>query len=166
VNLDRVRATILSGAEADARRLVAEAESQAADVLERARAGASAAVERARAEGRAAGELESARAGALARRQASALVLSARRAVYDDFRRASLEAVLALRGSAGYGELLARLEADARRSLGDEAELEVDPDPEGGVRARDGRRSVDLTLPALAERCAAGLGARQEELWR
>jgi vacuolar-type H+-ATPase subunit E/Vma4 len=166
MNVERLRAAILTGAEADTRRLVVEAEAQAADLLERARAEAAAAVERARAEGRTAGELESSRAGALARRQASALVLSARRAVHDDFRQASLEAVLALRGGKDYGALLERLEAEARRSLGNEAELEVDPDPDGGVRARDGRRSVDLTLPALADRCAAGLGPRQEELWR
>jgi vacuolar-type H+-ATPase subunit E/Vma4 len=166
VNVERLRTTILEGAEADAQRLVSEAEARAADELDLARAEAAAAVERAEAEGRAAGRLESARSSALARRRAAGLTLSARRAVHDDFRRAALEAVLALRGGKGYRALLARLEDDARRSLGEHVEVEVDPGEVGGVRARVGRRSVDLTLPALAERCVAALGVRQEELWR
>ena len=95
-----------------------------------------------------------------------AWVLEARRAVYEDFRRAAVEAVLALRSEDGYAALLARLSDDARDALGEDAELEVDPDGVGGVRARAGRRSVDLTLPTLAEGCTTRLGGRLEELWR
>jgi vacuolar-type H+-ATPase subunit E/Vma4 len=166
VNVDRLRATLLVGAEREAESLVVSAEAHAAGERERVRADAEAAVGRAVAEGREAGELESARSRALARRRASRLVLEARRAVYEDFRREAVEAVLALRGGDGYSALLDRLSNEARKTLGEAAELEVDPDDVGGVRARAGRRSVDLTLPALAEGCMARLGGRLEELWR
>jgi vacuolar-type H+-ATPase subunit E/Vma4 len=166
MNVDRLRATLLVEAEREAESLVASAEARAADERERAQAEAKGVVERAGDEGREAGELESARSRALARRRASRLVLEARRAVYEDFRRAAVEAVLALRSEDGYAALLARLSDDAREALGEDAELEVDPDGVGGVRARAGRRSVDLTLPTLAEGCMTRLGGRLEDLWR
>ena len=166
MNADRLRATLLVGAEREAESLVASAEAHAVDERERARADAEVAVGRAGAEGREAGELESARSRALARRRASRLVLEARQAVYADFRREALEAVLALRSEDGYAALLDRLSDEARKTLGEGAEVEVDPDDVGGGRARAGRRSLDLTLPALADDCMARLGGRLEELWR
>ena len=166
MNVDRLRATLLVGAESEAESFVGRAEARAGDERDRARAEAEAAVGRAGAEGREAGTLESARSAALARRRASRLVLAARQTVYEDFRRAALDAVLALRGEDGYAALLNRLSESARQALGEDAEVELDPDGVGGVRARAGRRSVDLTLPVLADDCIARLGGRLEELWR
>ncbi len=167
MSVETLRATLLDGAELEARAVVAEADRRAAAELERARADSERLQDGARAEGEAAGELQSARVLALARSDARRLVLEAREAVYQDFRSRALAAVLASRDDRkAYQRLLRRLASEARRSLGDDAELELDPAEVGGVRARAGRRSVDLTLPALVDHCVADLGVRVEELWR
>jgi hypothetical protein len=156
VNVARLRSTILAAAEAEAQALVADAEHRAAVELERARERAAELVRRAGVDGRRAGELESARARALARRRAAALVLEAKRDAYESFRRDALASSLRLRSDEQrYRALLERLEREARGALGTDAE-----------RARAGRRSVDLTLPVLVDRCVGALGARVVELWR
>ena len=167
MNVDRLRATLLADAEAEADAALAAGESRTRAERERLRAESSRLQESARAEGEAAGDLESARDLALARSGARRLVLEARQAVYEDFRSLALADALALRADKkAYARLLDRLEAEARRSLGEDAEIERDPEDVGGVRARAGRRSVDLTLPTLLDGCVARLGARVEELWR
>ena len=167
MSVERLRATLVAGAEAEARVLLEDAELRAAAESERSRGDSAQLLDAARAEGDASGELQSARALALARADARRFVLEARAAVYEDFRSQALAASLALRDDlAAYGSVLRRLEAEARRSLGDGAELEVDPPDAGGVRAHAGRRSVDLTLPVLVERCIGSLGPAVEELWR
>jgi vacuolar-type H+-ATPase subunit E/Vma4 len=167
MSVERLRATLLEGAEAEAKALLEEAEKQAAAEAERSRADSRRLLGTARAQGRASGELRSARALALARAEARRVVLEAQAAVYGDFRNRALAAVLPLRDDAeAYGHLLRQLEAEARRSLGDDAEAELDPPEVGGLRARAGRRSVDLTLPILVERCIESLGPAVEELWR
>jgi vacuolar-type H+-ATPase subunit E/Vma4 len=167
VNVARLRSTILAAAEAEAQALVADAEHRAAVELERARERAAELVRRAGVDGRRAGELESARARALARPRAAALVLEAKRDAYESFRRDALASSLRLRSDEQrYRALLERLEREARGALGTDAELEVDPEGAGGLRARAGRRSVDLTLPVLVDRCVGALGARVVELWR
>lgn len=166
MSTDRLRATILARAADDAEATRAETEARAAAELERARAEAQALLEQAKAEGRRAGSLESARTRALARRRAGELVLAARQGVFESFRREAHVAALALRGDEEYPALVDRLAAEARLALGVDAVVDLDPADVGGVVARAGRRSVDLTLPALADRCIAGLGARVEELWR
>lgn len=167
MTVERLRATLLEGAEAEARALLEDADRRAADESERSLADSERLVATARAEGNASGELQSARALALARAETRRLVLEAKAALYEDFRSRALAAALALREDrAAYRRVLRRLEAEARRSLGDGAELELDPPDAGGVRARDGRRSVDLTLPVLVERCIGSLGVAVEELWR
>lgn len=103
---------------------------------------------------------------ARARRAARAEALAARNEMYEQLRAEALAKVLALRGSAGYRRLLERLSSELRAQLGAGATLEVDPDPAGGVIARDGTRLVDCSLPALARRCLAALGPQVEELWR
>jgi vacuolar-type H+-ATPase subunit E/Vma4 len=92
-------------------------------------------------------------------------VLAAQREVYDEFRRRAREATLTLRDDPAYPALLDRRTASARRELGDRAEIERDPPEVGGVRARDGTRSVDYTLPARADRAIAELGPRLRDLW-
>jgi vacuolar-type H+-ATPase subunit E/Vma4 len=167
VNVERLRATLLEGAEAEARALLEDADRRAAAESERSLVDSEQLLETARAEGDASGELQSARALALARTETRRLVLEAKGAVYDDFRSRALTAALALREDrTAYRRVLRRLEAEARRALGDGAELELDPPDAGGVRAHDGRRSVDLTLPVLVERCIGSLGVTVEELWR
>jgi vacuolar-type H+-ATPase subunit E/Vma4 len=167
VNVDRLRATLLAGAEAEAEAARAAGESRAEAERELARTESSRLQESARAEGEAAGDLEAARDLALARSGARRVVLEARQAVYEDFRSCALADALALRADRKeYARLLERLEDEARRSLGDDVEIERDPEDVGGIRARAGARSVDLTLPTLVDRCVADLGARVEELWR
>ncbi|HEY7561479.1 MAG TPA: hypothetical protein VH650_04820 [Gaiellaceae bacterium] len=167
MNVDRLRATLLADAEAEADAARAAGESRAEAERERAWTESSRLQERACVEGEAAGELESAREQALARSGARRLVLEARQAVYEDFRSLALADTLALRADRkAYARLLDGLEAAARRSLGGTAEIDRDPADVGGVRARAGKRSVDLTLPTLLDGCVAKLGARVEELWR
>jgi vacuolar-type H+-ATPase subunit E/Vma4 len=167
MSVEQLRATLLEGAEAEARAVLEEAERRAAAESERSLADSEQLLETARAEGDASGDLQSARALALARAEARRLVLEAKAGVYEEFRSRALAAALALRDDpAAYGRVLGRLEAEARRSLGDGAELDLDPPDAGGVRARVGRRSVDLTLPVLVERCIGSLGTAVEELWR
>jgi hypothetical protein len=167
VNVDRLRATLLANASAEADATLAAGEGRVRAERERRREESSRLQESARAEGETAGNLESARDLAVARSGARRLVLEARQAVYEDFRGRALADALALRADRKeYARLLDRLEAAARRSLGDDVEIERDPEDVGGIRARAGARSVDLTLPTLVDRCVADLGARVEELWR
>lgn len=167
MSIERLRATLIADAEADATALLEQAEKRAAAEAERSQDDSRQLLESARAEGRASGELRSARALALARAEARRVVLEAKAAVYGDFRSRALTAVLSLRDDEeAYDRLLRELEVEVRRSLGDGAEVELDPPGAGGLRARDGRRSVDLTLPVLVERCIESLGPAVEELWR
>ncbi len=165
MSVERLRATILAAAEDEAEATADEAEARAAEILDRARSEGDALLEQAQAEGRRVGLLESARARAHARRRAGELVLAARQEVFERFRREAHAAALALRGDESYQALLDRLATDAAEALGEDAAVELHP-PAGGVTARAGRRSVDFTLPALADRCIDGLGVRLEELWR
>jgi hypothetical protein len=55
--------------------------------------------------------------------------------------------------------------AAARRDLGADAAVEVDPANAGGVRAACGSRRVDYTLPTLADRCLDDLGPALRRLW-
>jgi vacuolar-type H+-ATPase subunit E/Vma4 len=164
---ERLRATLVDDADAEARSLLEDAERRAAAEAERSEADSRGLLETARAEGLASGELRSARALAIARAEARRVVLEAKAEVYTEFRRRAYAAALALRDDEeAYARVLRELEAEARRALGDGAAIELDPPEVGGVRARIGRRSVDLTLPVLAERCIGSLGPAVEELWR
>jgi hypothetical protein len=165
LTVDVARDALLADAQASAQRIIAEADAEALERIEAARRAATDIVARARAQGEAEGRVlaarEAAREAALARME----VLAARGAAYEEFRRRACAAALALRDEAGYADLLAGLAAAARRDLGDDADLEVDPPDAGGVRARLGTRLVDYTLPALAARCVEALGPRLRRLW-
>lgn len=162
---DALRDLVLRRAREEADALVADTEQRAAALLERERAQAATLVERAQAAGRDAGTVKSARELALARREASAQVLVARREAYEELGRRACTALLALRDDPGYEALVERLGARVRRQLGPDAAVERDPD-RGGVVGRAGPRRVDLTLVTLAARCIEELGTRAEELWR
>ena len=165
MNLDPLREAVLEQAHAEAARIRREASAQAAESLEQAERDGAARVEQASADGRAAGELQAARRLAATRRKARGETLRAKRDLHDEFRARSHEAALELRATAGYRGLLDALSAKARRQLGDDALLEIDPPDAGGVRAVAGGRSVDYTLVALTERCLGRLAGRLEDVW-
>jgi len=162
--LDPVREALLAEAETEAERLVGRAEERAAAQVARAEEQKAALVRRARAEGEAAAELEAASELAQARRRARTLVLEAQRAAYDDARREAHAAAERLRSGPRYAELVDDLAARAHEALGPGAEIERDP-PEGGVVGRRGNRRVELTLPALVDRCLAENASALERLW-
>jgi vacuolar-type H+-ATPase subunit E/Vma4 len=166
VNVERLRGSFLEMVSAE---LVDESRGFEAELRDRV-AAARTDVEQLVAEARSAGERDAAgdvqRLVAGARRAARAEALAARNEIYEQLRAEVLTRVLALRGSAGYRRLLERLSSELKAQLGAGATLEVDPDPAGGVIARDGTRLVDCSLPVLARRCLAALGPQVEELWR
>ncbi len=165
MTLDAAGEALLDDARAVAGRALKEADDDARARLAHAQAEADALLARARAQGEAEGRLEAGRDEALERTLARMEVLAARREAYDQLRHRARAAALALRSEAGYGELLEHLAAAARRDLGFEAELEIDPPQEGGVRASADGRRVDYTLAALADRCVDDLGAGLKRLW-
>ncbi len=145
---------------------IARAHNDAAARTERARAEADALARRARADGEAAADAVSARARAELRRNAGATVLDAEQAVLRELRERVREAVLHLREEPDYPQLLDGLTARARARLGNDAHVVRDPEGLGGIVAeREGRR-LDYTLPALAERALAELGASIEDVWK
>jgi vacuolar-type H+-ATPase subunit E/Vma4 len=166
VNVERLRGSFLEMVSAE---LVEESRGFEAELRDRV-AAARTDVEQLVAEARSAGERDAAgdvqRLVAGARRAARAEALAARNEIYEQLRAEVLTRVLALRSSAGYRRLLERLSSELKAQLGAGATLEVDPDPAGGVIARDGTRLVDCSLPVLARRCLAALGPQVEELWR
>jgi vacuolar-type H+-ATPase subunit E/Vma4 len=165
VNVDAAREALLVDARDDADRLLAEAEAEATAAAEDAQRQASEIIDRAREQGRSEGHLMAAREEAQARMLARMEVFAAQRQAYDELRSRARGAVLALRDGPGYTQLLDRLAAAARRDLGEEADIELDPENAGGVRARAGSRAVDYTLVALADRCVQALGPAARQLW-
>jgi vacuolar-type H+-ATPase subunit E/Vma4 len=165
MTLEAARDSRLADAHAQADRIRAQADADAAARVADARRHADAVVESARAQGAAEGRLDARADEAGARVRARAVVLAARRDAYDELSRAARAAVVRLREAPEYPELLDRLADAARRELGAAAELDVDPPDAGGVRARAGSRRIDATLPALADRCIADLGPTLTRLW-
>jgi vacuolar-type H+-ATPase subunit E/Vma4 len=166
MNVAPLRTALLSAAEAEAESVIVDASSRAAREISDAQAEVTALVDRARAEGEAAARREAIHVVGRARSEGRALVLAAQREVYDELHRRTLADVEALRLEPAYGRLLERLEGMARAQLGPKASVEVDPPTIGGVRASSGKRRIDLTLPALADRCLAALGTELERLWQ
>jgi vacuolar-type H+-ATPase subunit E/Vma4 len=165
MNLDPLRQAVVEQANAEAERIRREAGAQAAESLDQAERDGAASVEQASADGRAAGQLQAAGRLAATRRRTRGEILRAKRDLHDEFGARSHEAALELRATAGYQALLDALSAKARRQLGDDAVLEIDPPDAGGVRAVAAGRSVDYTLVALTERCLGRLAGRLEDVW-
>jgi vacuolar-type H+-ATPase subunit E/Vma4 len=158
-------AALLADARDRAATLLREAEEQDNELIEDARRNAEDLLARAREEGAAAGRAHAARDAGLDRAAARWQVLAAQRISYEELLRGVRSEVIALQGEQAYPELLQRLAAAARRDLGEDAELEIDPPGLGGVRARAGSRRVDYTLPSLADRCVQDLGPLLARLW-
>jgi flagellar biosynthesis/type III secretory pathway protein FliH len=165
MTLDAAGEALLDDARAVARRALKAADDEARARIAQAQAEADALLARARAQGEAEGRLEAGLEEARERTLARMEVLAARREAYEELRRRARAAALALRSEAGYDELLEQLAAAARRDLGEDAELEIDPPQDGGVRASADGRRVDYTLVALADRCVDDLGAGLKRLW-
>jgi vacuolar-type H+-ATPase subunit E/Vma4 len=165
MTLETVRESLLADTRAAAARVRSEAEAEAAERLAHARRCAEDLVEAARRDGAEDGRVDAALQVAVARVQARGQVLAARREAYDELRRAAREAAVGLRAGPGYDDLLQRLAAAARRDLGPDADVEIDPPDAGGVRAASGSRRVDYTLLALADRCIDDLGPALRRLW-
>jgi vacuolar-type H+-ATPase subunit E/Vma4 len=166
VTIDRLRESFLAQVAAEAERDAATAERGRAARLEEAQRAAGELIRAGREAGERDAVLEAVRVRAGALRAGRAEILAARRRLYADLEAAALDGALALRRSPRYPDLLAGLSASATARLGGEPQLEVDPDPGGGVVARSGGRMIDATLPRLARRCLDGIGPRVEELWR
>jgi len=165
VAVDSLRTTFLDQARTDAARIRADSDREIAAMRAGAEERGRGLVEQARAEGVAAAAIVGGQAQAAARRQARAVVLAAKRELYEQLCRQARLAARSLRDDPGYPALLERLGAAARAQLGEKAVLEVDPPGAGGVRGSSGARHVDYTLDALAERCLERLGGRLERLW-
>jgi vacuolar-type H+-ATPase subunit E/Vma4 len=165
VTIDPLRRTLLDDVRLEAERVVAEADSRAADKVAGAKERAAELIERARTEGEAIAAFAGAREQAAARRRARSLVLAVQRELFDDFCRDAREAVHRLRADRRYPALLERLSAAARAQLGEDCRLEIDPADAGGVLGSNGTRRVDYTLDALVDRCIERLGSEVKQLW-
>lgn len=165
MNLHAVQDALLADATAEADAIRDAARRDADGVVEAARRDAERMVAVARADGEAEARRVSAIGLARARREAREQVLSARRAAVERLLAAAARAAVALRGDAGYPELLDGLGRAARGQLGDDAVVRVDTRA-GGLVATAGSRSVDYRLDVLADRCVEAMGSRIEALWR
>jgi vacuolar-type H+-ATPase subunit E/Vma4 len=165
VAVDPLRAGFLDEARADAERVRAEADRQVAAMRAEAEQRGRALVDQARAEGVATAAIAGRQDRAAARRRARAIVLAAKRDLYEELCLQAQAAARSLCDDPGYPELLGRLTMAVRAQLGEDALLEVDPPGAGGVRGSSGARHVDYTLDALVERCLERLGGGLERLW-
>lgn len=163
--LDVVTRALLEQSRSDASTRIAAAEARAEDIVGEGQTHAEEITRSAQAEGSRSVESEVARRLAQGRRQARRAVLGARRAAVERLRREVLAAVEELRRRPSYTDLEDDLADLALAVLGPDAEIERDPGQRGGVEARAGLQTIDLTLPSLAERCLRDLGTDVETLW-
>jgi hypothetical protein len=135
--------------------MIAQAHTDARATQTVARTTAAKIIAAARAEGRRTAEATAQAQFVEAERAARALVLTAEQEVEGSARTRALAAAMTFRQQPEYTKLLDALEASARRRLGPTAEIERDPPGAGGIRARRGRRSIDLTLASLVDQVLA-----------
>jgi hypothetical protein len=154
--LDPLRQSLLNTTSAGAAATIAKAHADATMTRAATKATAAKIIATARAEGRRATEARAQAQRVDAERAARALVLSAERGVEDKARTRALVAAMTFRYQPEYTKLLDTLESSVRRRLGPTTEIERDPPDAGGVRARLGRRSIDLTLASLVDQALTG----------
>jgi vacuolar-type H+-ATPase subunit E/Vma4 len=164
IELTPLEATLLAVAREQAAARVKAAEAQAAATKEDTDSRAKALLDQAATEGKVAAERAAKRYVVQATRQARTLVLAAERAAYERLVTDAVSVVRALRDRPEYADLEQHLVDTAKAVLGTEAQV-VRLTDEGGVHARSGGRSVDLTLAGLARRCVERLGDRVTRLW-
>lgn len=162
-HLAPLRDALLNRARQKAAATVAAADEVARATLAEARADAETLLAEARALGEQEADtvLDAQRAQAV--RQARAVVLGARRAVFDDLYRQARTTVQELRNDPDYPATLEALSEQLRRELGPEATIREHAS--GGVVGQQGGRSLAFTLDDLADRIVDRLGGEIEELW-
>lgn len=150
---------LLSRAHCEAERIRAEARAEADDELTRGRTEAAGILAAARAAGT--GEAESLAGTQLVheRRRARAIVLVARRLVYEELRH-RVRAELAARCDDAMTERLREL---ALERMGPGARIVAAP--EGGAIGIGAGVRVDCSIPALADHAIDLLGSKAERLW-
>ncbi|HEU5023466.1 MAG TPA: hypothetical protein VFV01_00960 [Spirillospora sp.] len=158
-----VREALASRARAEADRLIADAERDAAATVDAARAEAARILDDARAAGRADGATAAAAARSRARAASSAIALGARRDVYEELRRRVRAEVRALFNGPAAATAERALAARARGLLGTGARIERAAS--GGLIARGPGAELDLSADALADRAMAALGKEAADLW-
>ncbi len=156
--LEPVRAALIRRADERAHDLLARADDAAQTLVAAARRDADAEIARARADGAAQARPVAAAELSRSRRAARSVALSADLRTHDEVAGRIMAAVRGLRDEPGYAELRDRLAAMAVRAAGPGAQ--VTEHPAGGVMARAGGVVVDCSLPRLADRAIAALGAR------
>ena len=155
-------AELLRRADADADRILADANAEARDVLARAESDAHAVIDNARAAGAAEALMAQAAEHARTRRAHRSDVLAAQRTAYEQLRRRATDAVHRLRHEPGYPALRERLAAHATQILGTDV---VTEDPAGGIVAEAAGRRLDLSLTAFAARAFERIEADIDGLW-
>lgn len=101
----------------------------------------------------------------IARAEAHRAALAARSRAHDSLVEAARAAAIDMRHDPRYPALLDHFEAVARAQLGDEAVIQRDPDPGGGIVAELGSRRVDYSLPQLADRALDALADEVARSW-
>lgn len=158
-----LREALLREAEADAGQSLAAARGDAAEVVAAAEREAADLSERAQARGAAEADEVLAAERAAARRAVRSAELTARAAAYDRLRTEVVSAIRAMADGPDYPRLRERLAAEARRLLGDDAE--ITDAPGGGVYGRTASAQVDCSLDAFAARAVAALEPELDGLW-
>jgi vacuolar-type H+-ATPase subunit E/Vma4 len=153
-----VRRALLAAAHAEADLMSAEAEAEAATVLAEARRQADEILAEARAQGTADGSAALATERAHIHRQAHAVVLAARREVYELWRSEARVAVAQLAGEPAVRE---RLVEAAQAALG--PGVAIHDAAGGGITAQAGGQVLDLSLTGFADRAVDALAVELED---
>lgn len=156
--LEPVRAEMLRQATQGAAAAVGSARDAAAAMIAQAQADADALVVRATAEGAVQAAPVAQAELSRGRQAARSITLGGDLAVRNEVVRRIKAAVLALRDSPDYPQLLERLSALAASAAGPGAVVTAHPD--GGVVATSGGVTVNCSLPRLADRAVTVLDAR------
>ena len=165
MHLGPVRDALLDDAEADVSHLLDQAHRDADSTRTNAQADINQQLERARGRAETSSRAHHQQLLTQARRQASAIIMEAQETARVQLITQLRDDAMRLRDDPRYPQLLDGLEAAARRQLGPDTIITRDPTVAGGIIGWDGDRSVDYTLPALAERSLGSLGQRTAELW-
>lgn len=162
--LEAVREAVREGAADQARDILEAARRQAEEIRGASRAEAEEIRRRAGTEGREAARTEALLQSARTRRQAGGTVLSREEDLRSRLRREVLAETARLRTDPRYPRLLDALREQALGLLGPGARVEEAPD--GGITGSLGSRSVDLSLPALAEAALDSHAKEVRSLWQ
>ncbi len=164
-DLEPVRLALLADATAEADRITAAARQEVAAIITGAEHERDAEIERVRQRSESSARTHARNTLARARNEARTVVLhqqeALRRHLIDLVRAEALE----LRNDPHYPEVLDRLESMARAQLGNDATIDRDPDPVGGIIADHGTRRVDYSLPAIADRAVTAIAEEAAQLW-